>query len=139
MSVLRRATVRPMSLIISDMFSDANLPELLTIWCDLVELHLECFRDVYMLDRISLSTLAGNSQHGILCPHLRYLTVYANQVQRDPTVTDQIIQTLHTIVAERRRHSTDGLQRVMCVWEYWDASDTRHAPGSKEIEWVDIL
>jgi hypothetical protein len=137
MSVLRRVTVRPTSLIISDMFPDANLPELLTMWCDLVELHLGCHRDVYMLDQISLSTLAGNSPHGILCPHLRYLTVHANQ--RDPTVRDQIIQTLHTIVEERRQHNTDGLRRVMCVWQYWDASDTRQAPESKEIEWVDIL
>jgi hypothetical protein len=108
------------------------------MWSGLLELHLEYFEELSMSSQVSLAMLGGNSRYGLLCPHLRYFTVHVKQGQRDPTVRDQIIQTVHTIVEERKQHETDELRRVTCVWENWNESD-RRTPGLREIEWVDIL
>jgi hypothetical protein len=137
-SFLLRATVRPISLVLSCIPRAVDLPSLLTMWSGLLELHLEYFEGVYTTIQDSLATLDRDSHHGLLCPNLRYFTVHVNQGQHDPKVRNRIIQTLHTIVEERKRHEIDELRRVMCVWENWDASDKRPAPGSKETEWVDI-
>jgi hypothetical protein len=134
-AILLQATVRPTSLVLSDASLVTDLPELLNMWSGLLELHLGYYGEVNVMSQVSLATLGGNSGRGRLCHHLRYLTVHVNQGQRDPTVTDQIVQTLHTIVEERKRYGPDELRRVMCVWENWHSLH----PESKEIEWVDVL
>jgi hypothetical protein len=137
MSTLRQATVRPMSLS-TDFISDSYLPEILELWSNLSELHLQRRDYVCIPGPITTAALAGSDVAAPLCSSLQYLTIHMKQDPKDPKITNQSIQRLQTIVEERKRHGVIGLQRVMCVWEYWEEGKRIYDDG-KEVEWVDIL
>jgi hypothetical protein len=131
-SALRRSTVSPMSLKIG-FISDTSLPELLGLWSNLSELHIEYWADVCIPGPITTTALAGRRRAAPLCSSLRYLTVHMHQRQKDLNLVKMGIQRLQRIVKKRKGHGVVGLQRVMCVWEW----DTRR--NTSEVEWVDVL
>jgi hypothetical protein len=132
MSALRRSTVRPISLS-TYLFSDTYLPELLELWPNLSELHLQgCVYDG-ILGPMTTAALAGSRRAAPLCSALRYFTFEMKQGRKNPKLVNMSIQRLKRIVKKRKSHGVVGLQRVMCVWE-WDKVE-----NASEVEWVDIL
>jgi hypothetical protein len=134
MPALRRATVRPISLWI-DFIPDAYLPELLGLWSNLSELHLEYWGHTCIPGPTTTAALAGSRHAAPLCSSLRYFTVHVHMKQdrKNPKLPNTSIQRLKRIVKKRKTYGVTGLQRVMCVWDWgidWNTS---------EVEWVDIL
>jgi hypothetical protein len=132
MSALRRSTVRPISLS-TYLFSDTYLPELLELWSNLSELHLEGWIYDGILAPMTSAALAGSRQAAPLCSSLRYFTFHMKQGRKNPKLANMSIQRLKRIVKKRKSYGVIGLQRVMCVWDWgthWNAS---------EVEWVDVL
>jgi hypothetical protein len=139
MLALRRATVHPLSLS-TDFISEMYLPELLEMWPNLSELHLRGKYNVCIPGPKTVAALAGQDLAPPLCPSLRYFTVHFEQNRKDPMVTNQSIERLQTIVEARKIREVGGLQRVMCVWNFWeDTSWTGNKTSRKELEWANIL
>jgi hypothetical protein len=128
MSTLRQTTVRPMSLS-TNFVSDTYLPELLELWSDLSELHLRGSGNACIPGPIATVVLAGSDVAAPLCSSLRYLTVHIEQNQKD---LQPVNQSTQKIVEERKSHGAGCLQHVMCVWEYWEESDTIYHKALKE-------
>jgi hypothetical protein len=132
MAALRRSTVRPISLS-TYLFSDTYLPELLELWSNLSELHLQGWAYDGIPGPITTAALAGSRRAAPLCSSLRYFTVHLKQGRKNPKLPNTSIQRLKRIVKKRKSYGVVGLQRVMCVWDWgidWNTSD---------VEWVDII
>jgi hypothetical protein len=132
MAALRRSTVHPLSLS-TDFTSDTRLPELLELWSNLSELHLQRWAYDCIPGPITTAALAGNADASPLCPSLRYLTVHMEHGRKDLNQANMSIQRLQGIVGKRKGYGVVGLQRVMCIWDLKDSNN------GKEVEWVDIL
>jgi hypothetical protein len=131
-SALRRSTVSPMSLYIG-FISDTSLPELLGLWYNLSELHLERWAFDSIPGPITIAALAGSRRAAPLCSDLRYLTVHMRGDRTNPKLINRSVQGLKRIVKKRKSYGVVGLQRVMCVWD-WDTEW-----NTSEVEWVDVL
>jgi hypothetical protein len=126
MSTLRQATIRPISLS-TDFVSDTYLPELLGLWSNLSELHLEAYYNRCIPGPMTTAALTGSGVVAPLCFSLRYLTVHTKLGRKDPKLSNMSTQRLKSIMEGRNGHGVIGLQRVMCVW------------GCNVVEWVDVL
>jgi hypothetical protein len=126
MSTLRQAAIRPISLF-TGFVSDTYLPELLALWSNLSELHLEaCYNDC-IPGPMTIVALTGSGVAAPLCSSIRYLTVDTRQDRKNPKLSNMSTRRLKSIVEGRKDHGVIGLQRVMCVWGY------------NEAKWVDVL
>lgn len=135
MPFLRRTTICPTSLVISNDIYERDISELLRgTWSNLQYLHWKSLKNGNSGPTTVCGVLAGDDAHPPACPQLRQFTVDI-EANKSPTDIGPLVATMRNVVEERQSQGVGILESFKCVWSIQD-NPTRL--GANHLEWVDI-